>query len=99
MVADRFAASSFHGPFVDIDATPVNVVDAVLAALFDACEVRDEWGVHNTWPDGRSETYWRGPRLYADAVIRAQLRLGSTVEREVVHRCVLSTPPESEIDT
>jgi hypothetical protein len=69
--------------------------DAVLAALFDACEVRDEWGVHNTWPDGASETFWRGPRLHAEAVVRAQLKLGSTVERQLVRRCVLSTPPES----
>jgi hypothetical protein len=70
---------------------------AVLAALFDACEVREQWGVRNTWPDGRSETYWRGHRSYAEAVVRAQLKLGSTVERQLVRRCDLLTPPESVV--
>jgi hypothetical protein len=73
------------------------VADAVLAALFDACEVREQWGVRNTWPDGRSETYWRGHRSYAEAVVRAQLKLGSTVERQLVRRCDLLTPPESVV--
>jgi hypothetical protein len=54
VVADRFAVSSFHGPFVDIDATPVNVVDAVLAALLDACEIRERWGTRWTLADGRT---------------------------------------------
>jgi hypothetical protein len=66
----------------------------VLAALFDAWKYAT---VHNTWPDGASETFWRGPRLHAEAVVRAQLKLGSTVERQLVRRCVLSTPPESVV--
>jgi hypothetical protein len=33
----------------------------------------------------------------ADAVVRAQLKLGSTVERQLVRRCDLLTPPESVV--
>jgi hypothetical protein len=44
---------------------------------------------------------WRrtggGHRSYAEAVVRAQLKLGSTVERQLVRRCDLLTPPESVV--
>jgi hypothetical protein len=84
----------WNGEFGDFTEA---IADAVLAALFDACEVREQWGVRNTWPDGRLETYWRGHRSYAEAVVRAQLKLGSTVERQLVRRCDLLTPPESVV--
>jgi hypothetical protein len=50
----------WNGEFGDFTEA---IADAVLAALFDACEVREQWGVRNTWPDGRLETYWRGSSL------------------------------------
>jgi hypothetical protein len=95
MVADRFAVSSFHGPFVDIDATPVNVVDAVLAALFDACEVREQWGVRadvervpDFWPE-------EATRQRAQWAIAA--RAGYSFQSYLIRRCDLLTPPESVV--
>jgi hypothetical protein len=92
MVADRFAVSSFRGPFVDIDATPVNVVDAVLAALFDVCEVRERWGTRWTYADSERRVAWWSSRAEAEAE-RDWPTSASRVE--LLRRCDLQAPPES----
>jgi hypothetical protein len=68
-----------------------DAVDAVLAALFDACEVRERWGTRWTNSAGDECTAWW--------TSRAEAQLDWPVPIVLLRRCVLSTPPEPEINT
>jgi hypothetical protein len=91
VVADQFAVGAFHGAFVDIDATPTSVVDLVLSALFDACEVRERWGTRWTYADGEQRTAWWSSREEAE-MERDWPTPASRVE--LLRRCDLRIPPE-----
>jgi hypothetical protein len=72
------------------------VADAVLAALFDACEVRERWGTRWTYADGEQRTAWWSSRAEAETE-RDWPTPASTVE--LLRRCDLQTPPEPQINT
>jgi hypothetical protein len=106
-LADRFAhGKPDDGMFVRFTAedgysslrgvTPAEAVDAVLAALFDACEVRERWGTRWTYADGEQRTAWWMNRAEAETE-RDWPTPASTVE--LLRRCDLQTPPEPQIDS
>jgi hypothetical protein len=66
--------------------------DAVLAALFDACEVRERWGTRFSGSTADDVYGWWPSRSTAEAVTSAPSRIGST--KTLVRRCELQTPPE-----
>jgi hypothetical protein len=83
----------WNGEFGDVTET---IADAVLAALFDACEVRERWGTRWTYADGEQRTAWWSSRAEAETE-RDWPTPASTVE--LLRRCDLQTPPEPEINT
>jgi hypothetical protein len=68
------------------------VADAVLAALLDACEIRERWGTRWTLADGGKRTAWWSSRAEAETE-RDWPTSASRVE--LLRRCDLQTPPES----
>lgn len=76
-----------------------DMADAVLAALFAACEVREEWGCRLTWDDGHNEDSLLGERKYAQLRydLHQQKRAdnpGWRVTPTLIRRYVLTTTAE-----
>jgi hypothetical protein len=88
LAARDWARTHFHQQPDD------RMVDAVLAALFEACEVREEWGVRSVVPDRGIPDYWRENRAQAEDTIAARSALGAHVRSSLIHRCALKTPVE-----
>jgi hypothetical protein len=73
------------------------VADAVLAALFDACEVREQFGVRM---EGEDADFWP----YMPTCEWAEKAIASRAKRNwpashLIRRCDLQTPAEQEINT
>jgi hypothetical protein len=70
------------------------VADAVLAALFDACEVREQFGVRaegvdDFWP-------YEPTREWAEKAIASRAKRNWPASH-LIRRCDLRTPPESVV--
>jgi hypothetical protein len=68
-----------------------DAVDAVLAALFDACEVREQWGVQ---AGPRGNRFW-GYATRSEALVDVAEGLADGhTDWLLIHRCDLKTPAE-----
>lgn len=71
------------------------IADAVLAALFAACEVREEWGCRLTVPDGHIPDCWREHREAAEAMADWHIRNRSIATPTLIRRLHLTLPAEA----
>jgi hypothetical protein len=70
---------------------------AVLAALFDACEVREQWGAELVIPGHSSGALWCDDREHAEHVRLRHRPLKPVTMGGLVRRLMIATPPESVV--
>jgi hypothetical protein len=69
--------------------------DAVLSALFDACEVREQWGAELVIPGHSSGALWCDDHEHAEHVRLSHRPLKPVTMGGLVRRLMIATPPES----